>query len=161
MAMASGREFDTERLDVNVLLDDVLLCIGRDFSKDGIFLVRDCEPGTTVRGDGLLLSQVVMNLVLNARRAMLSKGGELRLVGRQTPNGVLIAISDTGCGMTPEVVSQIFEPFYSAAGKTADRDGNGLGLVFCKQIVEAHNGSIHVESEPGHGTTFKILLPII
>ncbi len=159
MAMASGKVFDKSRLDVNALLDDVMLCIGRDFAKDGIFLVRDCQSGMSVRGDGLLLSQAMMNLILNARRAMLSRGGELKLTAHLTPNGAMIEVADTGCGMTPEVASKIFEPFYSAAGKTGERDGNGLGLVFCKQIVEAHNGSIQVESEPGRGTTFRILLP--
>lgn len=158
MALASGREFDKTRLDVNALLDDVLLCIGRDFARDGIFLIRDCQPSATVCGDGLLLSQAMMNLILNARRAMLSRGGDLKISARTTPNGTQIDISDTGCGMTPQVAARIFEPFYSAPGKTGERDGNGLGLVFCKQIVEAHNGCIQVESEPGNGTTFRILL---
>lgn len=159
MRMASGGDFDRTRLDVNTLLDDVLQCIGRDFAKDGIAMVRDCRAGTTLCGDGLLLGQTFMNLILNARRAMLPKGGTLRLAARNTPAGVLIEVSDTGCGMRPDVVSRIFEPFYSTAKKTTECDGNGLGLVFCKQIIEAHDGSIQVESEAGTGTTFRILLP--
>lgn len=159
MAMASGKLFEKSWLAVDALLDDVLLCIGRDFAKDGIRLLRECPLEMTVFGDGILLGQVMMNLILNARRAMLSKGGELRISARSTPDGVMVEIVDTGCGMTPEVMSHIFEPFYSGADDRKDRDGNGLGLVFCKQIIEAHDGSICAESEPGKGTTFRILLP--
>jgi signal transduction histidine kinase len=159
MSMASGKLFEKSRLAVDAMLDDVLLCIGRDFAKDGIRVVRECPLEMTVFGDGILLGQALMNLILNARRAMLSKGGELRIAARSTPDGVMIEIADTGCGMTPEVMSRIFEPFYSAADNRKDRAGNGLGLVFCKQIIESHNGSICAESEPGKGTTFRILLP--
>lgn len=159
MEMASGRQFNQERVDVNALLDDVMQCIGRDFAKDGILLIRDCPLETMVQADGLLLGQAMMNLILNARRAMLGKGGELTLVARHTPEGMLISVSDTGCGMTPEVAARIFEPFYSGAGEKVGHEGNGLGLLFCKQIIEAHNGSIEVESQPGAGTTFRILLP--
>ena len=159
MAMASGKRVEKSRLAVDTLLDDVLLCIGRDFAKDGIRLNRECPPELTVWGDGMLLGQAMINLILNARRAMLRKGGELRISACLTPNGTQIEVSDTGCGMTPDVMARIFEPFYSTADKQTDRDGNGLGLVFCRQIIESHEGSIRAESEPGKGTAFRILLP--
>lgn len=159
MELASGRQFEEERVDVNALLDDVLQCMGRDFGKDGIELVRDCPPGTTVQADGLLLGQALMNLILNARRAMLGKGGALTLAARPTHEGLMIAVSDTGCGMTPEVAARIFEPFFSGSGKQVEHEGNGLGLLFCKQIIEAHHGRIEVESQLGTGTTFRIQLP--
>jgi signal transduction histidine kinase len=61
--------------------------------------------------------------------------------------------------MTHDVLAQIFEPFYTTADSDGQRRGSGLGLVFCRQIVESHGGGIQVESEPGHGTTFTLLLP--
>lgn len=159
MAMAAGKALEKTRIAVDTLLDDVLLCIGRDFAKDGIRVVRDCPAEITVWGDRVMLCQILMNLVLNARRVMLSQGGELRFCARSTPHGTQIEIADTGCGMTPEVLAHIFEPFYTTVDKNKNHDGNGLGLVFCQQIVEAHDGSIQVESNPGQGTTFRILLP--
>jgi hypothetical protein len=159
MAMASGKRVEKSRLTVNALLDDVLLCIGRDFAKDGIRLDREIPPEVTVWGDGMLLGQAMINLILNARRAMLKTGGELRISAWSTPDGTQIEVSDTGCGMPPDVMARIFEPFYSAADKQSNRDGNGLGLVFCRQIIESHEGSIRAESEPGKGTAFRILLP--
>lgn len=159
MAMAAGKSLEKMRVAADALLDDVQLCIGRDFAKDGIEVVRHCPAGATIWGEPIMLCQAVMNLMLNARRAMLQKGGQLRIDVCSTPNGTQIVIADTGCGMTPEVLAHIFEPFYTTADNTKNHDGNGLGLVFCKQIVEAHHGSIQVRSCPGEGTAFTILLP--
>jgi len=159
MVLASGKAMETERVEMDALLDDVLLCIGRDFEKDGITLVRRCPSGISVRGDRVLLGQVLLNLLLNARRAMLAQGGTLHMTVQSTPNGTQIEIADSGSGMSPEVISHIFEPFYSGSEVQADYDGKGLGLFFCRQIIEAHNGSIQVQSAPQRGTTFRILLP--
>lgn len=159
MAMASGKAIEKSRFSVNTLFDDAMLCIGRDFEKDGIRLVRNCPEEITIRGDRIMLGQAVMNLILNARRAMLGKGGQLRLSAGITLDGTQIEIADTGCGMTPDVLSHIFEPFYTTVKKGKEHEGNGLGLVFCKQIVDAHEGCIQVESEPEGGTIFRILLP--
>jgi len=106
-----------------------------------------------------MLGQVLLNLLLNARRAMLPQGGPLHMTVQTTPNGTQIEIADSGSGMSPEVISRIFEPFYSGSEAEADYDGKGLGLFFCRQIIEAHNGSIQVQSAPQRGTTFRILLP--
>ena len=159
MAMAAGKSLEKSRIDVNALFDDVLLCIGRDFAKDGIQVVRDCPDGITVWGDRVMLSQALMTLTLNARRAMLGKGGQLTFSAQATQHGTRIQVADTGCGMTPEVLSRIFEPFYTTGDTTAERRGNGLGLVFCRHIIDAHDGGIQAESEPGRGTVFTLLLP--
>lgn len=159
MSMAAGKAIEKSRFSINALLDDALLCIGRDFEKDGIRLIRDCSEEVTAWGDQVMLGQALMNLILNARRSMLGKGGQLRLHACSTPNGTHLEIADTGCGMSPDVLEQIFEPFYTTVNKNKDHDGNGLGLIFCKQIVEAHDGCIQVESELERGTIFRILLP--
>lgn len=159
MSMASGKTIEFGRVEVDKLLDDVLLCIGRDFEKDGIRLVRQCQPGASVQGDRVMLGQMLLNMILNARRAMLPDGGQIHISVCVTENGTQIEIADTGCGMEQETIAQIFDPFFSTADNNAGPDGNGLGLYFCQQIVEAHNGNIQVESAPEQGSTFRILLP--
>ena len=108
-------------------------------------------------GDTTQLEQAIMNLAINARDAM-PAGGQLNISTRVQPEEALlqIAISDTGTGMDARMLRQIFEPFYTTkpAGK-----GTGLGLSVVKDILEAHDGQLGVESSIGSGTTFTITLP--
>jgi signal transduction histidine kinase len=96
---------------------------------------------------------VFVNLVRNAREAMES-GGALTVSAWAAKGSAEIRIQDTGLGMTPEVSERIFEPFY-----TTKTGGTGLGLSLSRQIIEAHGGSVEVESAPGRGTTFILKLP--
>jgi putative PEP-CTERM system histidine kinase len=98
---------------------------------------------------------VVTNLVLNARDAVGAMGHISVETGRQNGWAVL-AVTDNGCGMTPEFVQRsLFRPFH-----TTKKKGIGIGMFQCKMIVEAHHGRIEVESQPGKGTTFRVLLPL-
>ena len=106
------------------------------------------------RVDADMLKQVVLNLFINAQQAM-DGGGELMIrTSRQKENAV-IQISDTGSGISPDKLPDIFKPYYSSRP-----GGSGLGLATAKRIVEAHNGTITVDSEPGKGTSFTISLPL-
>ncbi len=117
------------------------------------------------RCDPAQLQQVITNLVINARDAM-PNGGTITVIiadhgnERQFPFGripdgmVLLAVRDTGSGMLPEVLESIFEPLF-----TTKRSGTGLGLAVAQQVIDRHGGTIRVESTPGEGTTFYILLP--
>lgn len=102
------------------------------------------------------LNQVFMNLLVNAAHAI-SDRGVITLRTEQAGNWVRIAISDTGCGIPPEILDRIFDPFFTTkpVGK-----GTGLGLSISYGIVDKHGGRIEVDSHPGHGTTFTIWLPI-
>lgn len=102
------------------------------------------------------ISQVVMNLLVNAAHSISDKGF-ITLTTRQVDNIVEISISDTGCGIAPENLNKIFEPFFTTkeAGK-----GTGLGLAISQDIVRKHGGELLVESEPGRGTTFTVTLPV-
>jgi two-component system NtrC family sensor kinase len=108
-----------------------------------------------VRADGDQLRQVAINLILNAGAAM-PHGGTLTVRTRQLDSKfVEIEFSDTGGGMAPEQLEQIFEPFYTTKAR-----GTGLGLAITRQIIDFHHGRIKVQSHPGQGTTFVVTLPL-
>lgn len=105
--------------------------------------------------DGDQLRQVAINLILNAGGAM-PEGGELLITTTPGPDHTVRAIfRDTGTGIPAENLEKIFEPFY-----TTKAGGTGLGLAITRQIIEMHHGTITIESEPGHGTTVTMTLPI-
>lgn len=99
------------------------------------------------------IEQVIVNLVLNACKAM-PDGGAATIRAGATAAHVFVEVSDTGIGITPEQLGHVFDPFYSGFG-----EGTGLGLSLCQRIVEAHGGRIEVASRPGEGSTFRIELP--
>ena len=103
------------------------------------------------------LNQVFMNLLVNAAQAI-EKQGEITVRTWHESGSIYASVSDDGCGMPPQVINRIFEPFYTTkeVGK-----GTGLGLSITYDIVKKHNGEITVESEPGKGTTFMLRLPIV
>jgi len=102
------------------------------------------------------LSQVFLNLLLNAAQAMKQRG-EIQLQSSVEQGQIVIHISDTGCGIPPEVLSRIFDPFFTTHEVGA---GTGLGLAVSRDIIRAHGGRIEVDSVANAGTTFSIYLPI-
>lgn len=102
-----------------------------------------------------------MNLIINAREAMLPKGGFLTIRAKQLDATVQIEVRDTGCGIEQVNLKKIFEPFFST--KTSEpnskQTGTGLGLALCKTVIDAHDGVISIESDLGRETTFRITLP--
>jgi two-component system NtrC family sensor kinase len=103
------------------------------------------------------INQVIMNLLVNAAHAI-EKSGEITVRTWYENGSINASVTDTGCGMPPEVVNRIFEPFYTTkeVGK-----GTGLGLSITYDIIKAHKGDITVDSEPGKGTTFTVQLPVL
>ena len=101
------------------------------------------------------LSQVLINLIMNAIHAM-PEGGNLRIGIASGGDRVKLTVADSGHGIPPDALKKVFEPFFTTKefGK-----GTGLGLTVVKGILEEHGGSIDVESEEGKGTTFTIVLP--
>jgi len=102
------------------------------------------------------LSQVFLNLLLNAAQAMKERG-EIRIQSGIENGQIVIRFSDTGCGIPPEVLPRIFDPFFTTQDVGS---GSGLGLTVSRDIITAHGGNIEVESEVGTGTTFTIYLPV-
>ena len=102
-----------------------------------------------------------MNLILNAREAMLGRGGALTISAEDRGDSVAISVADTGSGISRENMEKIFEPFFTTktVESESQRNGAGLGLAFCQRVIESHDGAIRVESEPSKGTKFVITLP--
>jgi len=122
--------------------------------KSGVTLHVDLAEGLpALVADRDQIEQVIVNLVLNACKAM-PEGGVATIRAGATATHVFVEVSDTGIGITPEQLGHVFDPFYSGF-----REGTGLGLSLCHRIVEAHGGRIEVASHPGEGSTFRIELP--
>lgn len=143
-------------VDVAALLDRILLLIGGRMHDQGVTVKRDLLaqlPSVWGCADELL--QVLLNLIVNALESM-PDGGLLHLSAQaQDKQALLITISDTGDGISPELQDHIFEPFV-----TTREEGTGLGLAISRQIVQQHGGTITVASEVGVGSTFTLVLPL-
>lgn len=138
--------------DLNELVTETLK--GQE-QTPGVELVTALQPLPKVRLDPTQIQKVLTNLVLNAREA-LGPGGKIRVETSHRNGWVVLGVSDNGCGMTADFIQRsLFRPF-----QTTKKRGIGIGMFHCKMIVEAHRGRIEVESEPGKGTAFRVLLPM-
>ena len=125
-------------------------------SKD-IDLDTQIPDRVTISADQELLELVWNNLLSNAFK-FTPAGGQVRLCLRQLDQQVAVTIQDTGCGMSPNTQSHIFEKFYQGDTSHATQ-GNGLGLALVRRVVDICQGSIQLTSAPDQGTTFTITLP--
>ena len=122
-------------------------------------LVRRYGEVAPVYGNEARLGQVFLNLIVNAAQAMptgSSEANTITLTTRQEGNEVVVEVTDTGSGIPPEILPRVFDVFFTTKPVGV---GTGLGLAICHQIVTGMNGKISVESTPGHGTTFRVVLP--
>ncbi len=151
-------------VSVQMLVDETLMVLARDPQKDGIALRVQVQPGLLVDGDPVQLEQVMLNLLINARQAMLGRPGSITIKAAHLDdvNEVRIQIIDTGPGIPAPLLPKIFQPFFTTKGtaRKGETKGTGLGLAICKDIIEHHHGRIEVTSEVGRGTTFSVFLPV-
>lgn len=112
------------------------------------------QRAVVVKVDPDMLRQAILNIVLNGTQAM-PQGGTLRVSLREEARQAVLTIADDGEGIASEVLPRIFDLYF-----TTKKDGNGIGLAMCYRIVQLHSGVLEVESEPGHGATFTIRLPL-
>lgn len=137
--------------DLNTAVTEALKCLD---AVPTVELVKEFRPLPKVRFDPAHMQNVVVNLLLNARDAINSRG-QIRVETAQQNGWVMLTVTDSGCGMNPEFIQRsLFRPF-----QTTKKQGIGIGMFQCKMIVEAHHGKIEVQSELNKGTTFRILLP--
>lgn len=162
MGLAADDRMGPSDTLIRPLAGDAVECLGRALDKDDIELLIDVPDDLKARVHASSLQQVLFNLVLNARQAMLGRRGRLAISGTQTDaRYVEIGVADTGPGIRPENLDRIFEPFYSTKINQAqsDRRGIGLGLTICRELIEEQGGTIAVRSEFGAGATFTLTLP--
>ncbi|MHC4655915.1 MAG: sensor histidine kinase [Planctomycetota bacterium] len=161
LAMADGKMQEKKNARLIVLVEDIFTCLCRDFAKDGVTVNIQIPEDLRVWAVSVQIQQVLMNLILNARDAMLPRGGILDIKATENSDTVQIEVKDTGCGIKPDDLKNIFESFFTTKTdkSSASRcSGSGLGLAFCKKIIDAHGGRISVESKPAEGSRFTITL---
>lgn len=158
-----ARQSDGSIKAVNVLkvVTNAIECLCRDPAKDNITVQVQIDPDLCARTNEGALLQVVFNMVINARQAMLGRRGRLTLDAAALNGRVQLNIRDTGCGIPPENLELIFDPFFTtkAGADRPDKRGLGLGLSICRDIIEELGGNIRVSSQVNVGTTFTIELP--
>ncbi|MBF0548352.1 MAG: PAS domain S-box protein [Candidatus Riflebacteria bacterium] len=173
LAYSGKGKFSMENFDLNGLISEITGLLKTSISKKAVIGLRFLNERNFIKGDPAQIRQVIMNLVLNASDALENKPGEINIfVGEKTfsenellsytfqsgkpaeGNYIEIKVEDTGIGMPPEVLSKVFEPFFSTKAK-----GRGLGMSSVLGIVRAHNGGIFLESYPGKGSSFSIIFP--
>ena len=162
MLVCTGkRAVDRRCLDLNQLIQENLPLLRSAFPCR-VQVATTLDPQLpTIHADPGQIQQVVMNLIINASEAIGRSQGTIQVTTRseELPDGfsrdVVLEVSDTGCGMSPEVQARIFDPFY-----TTKSAGRGLGLAAVQGILESHQGRIEVRSVHGQGTTFFVYLPL-
>jgi two-component system NtrC family sensor kinase len=154
---ARMEEPEREPVDVRAVVEQSLAMAGHAL-RPGIQVVRELQEVPLVRGSEHGLGQVFLNLIVNAAQALGSTGGApcIRVGTRREGARVLVEVRDNGCGIAPEHLGRLFEPFFTTKPVGT---GTGLGLSICHGIVTRLGGDISVESSPGQGTTFRVLLP--
>jgi two-component system, NtrC family, sensor kinase len=158
---ARESKMQAEKLDLGDLLRGTTSLAANQIKLSGVKVVMEIpENLPPVYGDRQSLSQVFLNLLLNAPDHAVGKGGRVAVSVEEAREGdfVLVRVSDDGQGIPAHVLPYIFDPFFTTKSKGK---GTGLGLSVSLGIVRQHGGDIRVESEPGKGTTFTVLLPTV
>ncbi|MDD5209634.1 MAG: ATP-binding protein [Elusimicrobiales bacterium] len=171
LAYSRNQPAEMSALDLNAVISGLSGMLGVVLEKK-IRLKLSLAPGLPlITGNKGQLEQVLVNLAVNARDALLPKGGEFSITTSRpenTPAGtcgkevadcsnvVRLAVSDDGCGMPPEVAERVFEPFFTTK---PEGQGTGLGLATVYSLVQLHKGGINITSSPGQGTKFDIYFP--
>ncbi len=145
-------------MDLHASIDSILLLCRNDFNRKRVVTVLDYAEGLPrICAVPDQIKQVFLNLLNNAADACAGTGGVIKITTRYDGKNVAIKIKDSGMGIKAENIDLIFQPFFTT--KSRQEKGTGLGLSVCQGIVQDHKGKILVESRPGEGSTFTVLLP--
>lgn len=147
--------------DLGPIIEETVALMEPRAREQGITLTCSCQNLKPVQADPKNMEEVFNNLVSNAINYS-PEGGRVTITARGLGEYMEVKVEDTGVGIPPEELPKIFDKFYRVKHpKTRKVIGTGLGLAIVKGVIEAHHGTIDVESSPDKGTTFKILLPVI
>lgn len=172
LAYSGKGKFVVERIDLNELLEEMLHMLEVSITKKAVLRLNLLRPLPSIMADATQIRQIIMNLVINASEAIGERSGFIGItttsmdcdehylhdiwLAENLPAGhyTCLEIADTGCGMSKETLDKLFDPFF-----TTKFTGRGLGMSAVLGIVRSHQGAIRVYSEPGKGSSFKILFP--
>ena len=141
--------------DLGTVLGEVAALLSPQCERGRLALEIQIDRGLPqLPCDPVRIKQVFLNLVLNAVQAT-PPGGNILISAKRNGESVACDVADTGCGMPPEVVERLFQPFF-----TTKSEGTGLGLRIARRIISGYGGTLEVESEPGKGTKFKVNIPL-
>jgi signal transduction histidine kinase len=157
LKFAKEEEYVFALVNLANVLDSALTQMRGKLDTAKVSVARNYIVGPTVRADGEKLRQVFANILDNAIDAMesVAEGRQINVFVENGGDLGVVRISDNGCGIPPEKVERIFNPFFTTKEK-----GTGLGMAISRKIVEAHGGSIALASEVGRGTEFRITVPL-
>jgi signal transduction histidine kinase len=163
LGLARSRGSDRAAIDLAKLVDGSLALLEREMQKYRVQLEIDFQPAPPAFICAGEIQQVLLNLLTNARQAM-PNGGRiiLRIAHDASSATVDLTVRDTGCGIPQERLPRIFDRFYTTkqGPDASGKGGSGVGLSMCREIIEAHQGRIRVESTVGVGTAFTLKLPV-
>ena len=164
LGLARNRKAGQEATNLTELIENTLLLLEREMNKYRITVDKSFQPVPEAYVNGNQIQQILLNLLINARQALPSGGRvAVRLAYDADSDMVDLVVRDNGCGIPADKLPKIFEPFYTTkSGPDASgKGGTGLGLAMCRDIIEAHNGRIRVDSTVGKGTSFTLKLPTV
>ena len=154
--LSEAKPAEYTKICLDVLMENVYsLLKPKSFLMGHDLKLLKPKESIVIEADAEQIKQVMINLIQNALESIPEKG-KVEVEWKKVENDVLIRVKDNGRGIHPEHFSRIFEPFY-----TTKKEGTGMGLSVCHQIINDHGGHIHVESQPGRGTIFNVRLPIL
>ena len=161
LVFSRRQPYEPRPVKLNEIIEDALLLMEGEFEGHRIVVKKELAEGLPlINGDPQSLNEVLVNLLSNAVDA-LPNGGTIQIITRANggEGGVVeCVVADDGVGIPPEYLERVFEPFFSTK---SDRSGVGLGLSTSLRIMKRHGGLIRVGSEPGHGSTFTLTLPVL
>ncbi len=141
--------------DLRKLIEDVTLLASPEAARQGVKLETKLGNNSLpVRADSDLIKQALLNVILNGVQAM-NEGGMLNITARQQDGAASIEVHDEGGGIPPEVRDKVFNLYF-----TTKKTGSGIGLAMSYRVLQLHNGAIDFVTEMGHGTTFRLFLPL-
>ncbi len=150
---AKSERINAESFDLRLLLEKSCLSFAAAIADSEVEFTSKIDPAISeYTGDPIKLREVLINLLKNAYEAS-KPDCSVFLDASVSEDHIIITISDTGCGIAPEQLPTIFDPFV-----TTKKEGTGLGLAICDHVIKAHGGTIAVESVLGEGTTFRVVL---
>jgi signal transduction histidine kinase len=163
LGMSRRRGDKVDPTNLADVVEEALTLLEREMNKHHVAVEKYFRPSPPALINPGQIQQVLLNLLVNARQAM-PGGGRVILKIEPDADGqtVNLTVRDTGCGIEPDKLRRIFEPYFTTKDgpDSTGKGGAGLGLATCREIIEAHQGRIRVESTPGRGTAFTLKLPV-